>query len=44
MGVLPQLVVVKFRDLERETALERRILARSGKEVALTPEWLIHYR
>ena len=44
MAVLPQLVVVKFRDLEREreTALERRVLARSGKEVALALEWIIH--
>ena len=42
MAVLLQLVVVKFRDLERETALERRVLARSGKEVALALEWIIH--
>ena len=31
--MLPQLVVVKFRNLGREMALERCVLARSGKEV-----------
>ena len=32
MAVLPQLVVVEVRDLERETALDRRVLVRSGKK------------